>query len=445
MNAAGLRPLVTKEIRALLPAWIGAALAIGAAVLSGGRSHELGLIAYAFGSVVLGAQSVGHEYTHRTMAQLLSQPWSRRRLLAVKLTVLTTMVATLAAFAWLALLQPGEEYWVFATLLNALCLAPLLTMAARDPMAGVVFTGAAPVWLLLLGRYISAQALWAGTFAVAAAAAIAGWRMFMRLEAIDGRGAEMRAPEALRRWLAATLAASSEPVRTKRPVWMLVKKELHLQQMTFAVTAVWMVFWIVESASTRLVPGFVGLPLAVVAVLFGALEAMLIGSLASAEERQLGTHDWQVLLPMAAWRQWFVKAGTALGLAAVLSLGLPVLLGGGGVAFNAWYSGVIVFLTAGSLYVSSLCRSGLRALIVSAALLLAASMIVPRIAPADARPAAALFGVPAAAVVILMLWFAFENHRLAGQSTVRVVRQAMWIGGCLGVGAAVVGLLERSL
>jgi hypothetical protein len=441
MNAAGLRPLVTKEIRALLPAWIGAALAIGAAVPSGGRSHELGLIAYAFGSVVLGAQSVGHEYTHRTLAQLLSQPWSRRRILAVKLAVVTTMVATLAAFAWLVLLQPGEEYWVFATLLNALCLAPLLTMAARDPLAGVVFTGAAPVWLLVLGRYISARALWAGTFAVAAAAAFAGWRMFMRLEAIDGRGAEMRAPEAVRRWLAATFAAFSEPVRTKRPVWMLVRKELHLQQMTFAVTAVWIVFWIVESALTRLIPGFVGVPLSLVAVLFGALVAMLIGSLASAEERQLGTHEWQVLLPMAAWRQWIVKAATALGLAAVLSFGLPVLLGGGGVGFNPWYFGVIVFLTAGSLYVSSLCRSGLRALIVSAALMLAASVIEVRIAAASAHPPAARSAVPPAAVVILMLWFAFDNHRLAGHSAARISRQVLWIAGVMAAGVAIVSVV----
>jgi hypothetical protein len=223
-------------------------------------------------------------------------------------------------------------------------------------------------------------------------------------------------------------------------VWMLVKKELRLQQMTFAVTAVWVVFWAVESALPRLIPGFVGLPLALVAVLFGALLSMLIGSLASAEERQLGTHEWQVLLPMAAWRQWIVKAGTALGLAALLSFALPVLLGGGGVFFNAWYGGVILFLTAGSLYVSSLCRSGLRALIVSAALMLAASTIQLRITASYTRPVVPLFGVPAAAVVILMLWFAFDNHRLAGHSAVRISRQVLWIAGVLAAGAAIVSV-----
>ena len=44
---------------------------------------------------------------------------------------------------------------------------------------------------------------------------------------------------------------------------------------------------------------------------------LLAGSLASAEERQLGTRDWQGLLPVAAWRQWAVKVAVVL----LLSLG----------------------------------------------------------------------------------------------------------------------------
>ena len=54
--------------------------------------------------------------------------------------------------------------------------------------------------------------------------------------------------------------------------------------------------------------------------------SLLAGSLASAEERQLGTLEWHALLPMSARTQWTVKAGMAVGVAVVLGLGLPALL-----------------------------------------------------------------------------------------------------------------------
>ena len=53
---------------------------------------------------------------------------------------------------------------------------------------------------------------------------------------------------------------------------------------------------------------------------------ILIGSLASAEERQLGTLEWQTLLPSPAWQQWAVKVGVTFGLALLLGVGLPALL-----------------------------------------------------------------------------------------------------------------------
>ncbi len=47
--------------------------------------------------MALGAQSFGHEYSHRTLGLLLSQPADRRRLFLYKLGVLFVMLATLAA------------------------------------------------------------------------------------------------------------------------------------------------------------------------------------------------------------------------------------------------------------------------------------------------------------------------------------------------------------
>jgi hypothetical protein len=434
-----MRPLATKEIRALLPVWIASALAIAVTALSGPRNHEFGLIAYAFGSVTLGAQSIGHEYSGRTLTLLLSQPWSRRRLLCLKLAVLTVMLLTLAAFAWLTLLKPGDQVWVFVSLLNGLCLAPLLTMACRTPVAGVVFTGAAPFWIEAIGRYVSAGVLWGSTLTLYAAAAVAGWRLFMRLEAIDGPAQHVRLPRLLRRATAIAPAIADAP-RRRHPVWLLVKKELRLQQMTFAATGVCTLIWIAIAASTRIIPGFRGFPVSVVAILYGGLLALLIGSLASAEERQMGTLEWQVLLPMAAWKQWAVKVGTVLGLAAVLSFAIPVVLAAGSVSVNAWHAGVIFLLASSSLYVSSLCRSAVRALIVSAPVMLTLGISSQYLYVIAGWPRAGL-GVPLAAVGALMLWFAFENHRSAGHSAARVSQQIVWMAGSLALGFAIVTAL----
>ena len=57
------------------------------------------MLAYVLGSVALGALSMGHEYTGRTLTLLLSLPAHRRRLYLVKLGVLIAMLVTLGALA----------------------------------------------------------------------------------------------------------------------------------------------------------------------------------------------------------------------------------------------------------------------------------------------------------------------------------------------------------
>jgi hypothetical protein len=433
MTAGHLRPFVAKEFRALLPVWIASAIAIAAAVLSGPRNHELGLIAYGFGSVTLGSQSIGHEYTNRTLALLLAQPWSRRRLLLLKLAVLTVMLLALAAFASLTLLTPDDRAWLFLSLLNALFVAPLLTMACRTPVAGVVFTGAAPFWIEAIGKYVSGGVLRASVLTAVAAAAVAEWRLFMRLEAVDGTGSDLRLPSSES---APVVGGVPADAGRQHPVWLLVKKELHLQQMTFAAAGVCTLIWIGIGASTRIIPGFRGFPISAVAILYGGLLALLIGALASAEEREIGTLEWQAMLPMAAWKQWAVKVGTVLALAAVLSFVIPVLLAEGTVSFNVWHAGVILFLTTSALYVSSLCRSGLRALIVSGPVMLTFSIVSQYLYVAAGWPRAG-FAAPFGGAVVLMLWFALENHRSSGQSAGRVTQQVLWIAGCFALGVAV--------
>jgi len=158
----------------------------------------------------------------------------------------------------------------------------------------------------------------------------------------------------------------------------------------------------------------------------GLTLAWLIGSLASAEERHLGTLEWQTLLPVAAWQQWIVKVGVTLGLALVLALGLPTLFAIDGPQLHPGYIGLLIVLATGSLYVSSLCSSGLRTLTVSGPAILLVFFPLGRfLRPIDALAVSSFDLLLLASLLVLALVFAFENHRSAERNATRVGRQLL--------------------
>lgn len=486
-----------KEIRALLPTWVACTVAIAASAVVGDPIViGAGVFAYGLGSIALGAQSIGHEYSHRTLALLLSQPSDRRRLLLLKFGVLISMLVTLTLVAWSVLVNDNGEFtrgWtghepalLVVAALCSLFVAPWLTMLCRSTLAGMVLSVAVPGTLLFMGDVIGVAKygfgggalidrfkvafLWSGMFVVCAVAAVSSWRMFMRLEVIDGRGPEVQMP----RWLRGRIETRSESsglVRMRHPVCLLAKKELRLQQMTFVVVGLYSLGWATVSLLEHFIPEFRAVPLGPLTGLYGGLLSILIGSLASAEERQLGTLEWQVLLPMATWKQWIVKVGMALGLAVLLGIGLPALLGyitpSGDdlrdLAGRWWENTVlVVFLTMCSLYLSSLCTSGVRAMVLSLAVTLSALVVfqtVTSLAWRVVRQLSETAGrlprglgvgqfnsfrsvmfwltlVLLAGFVALLLRFAFLNHRSAERSARRVWWQAIWIAGFIVLGAA---------
>src|SRR6185295_7486037 len=88
----------------------------------------LGVFAYFLGIAGLGALSIGHEYSHRTLGMLLAQPARRQHILLVKLGVLAGMLLTVSAVAGafiFALGIPLREFGSPPTKL-ALLLMPLL-------------------------------------------------------------------------------------------------------------------------------------------------------------------------------------------------------------------------------------------------------------------------------------------------------------------------------
>ncbi len=504
-------PSVMKEARALFPLLLASVIATGArAVVGAGVFHgtvaSLGLLGYVFGSLALGAHSIGHEYSCRTLGILLAQPSDRRRLWLTKLGVVAAMLLMLNAAMWMWSVPRNDAdfnrawsgYGPELLFLSALFVAPWLTMLCRSSLAGIVFTGSL-FWLLWgasavffivkdgvnsrIGVNSLTLAVWT-MFGVCAFAAIAAWRRFMRLEAIEGRGADLRLPRWLRSGAEAASRAQTASSRGQSPVWMLVKKELHLQQMTLVIAALYVLCWATAALMDRFVPDFpVDFPLLPLTIMYFALLSIVIGSLASAEERQLGTLEWQVLLPMPIWRQWMVKVTVVIGLALALGVALPIALSYIHVSEDVRVQGTplwtdkvfvvrmtaaIVLLTACGLYLSSLSTAAVQALVLSIPVAFAGAAILPYVAdwaPSMAYKVVTHLGrrpnlirispnmyyrfwssdIPlaiAAGLAVLLLRFAMQNHRSAERSLSRLSRQAIGIVAYLAAGTVALTAFE---
>jgi beta-lactamase class A len=389
-RTASWGPAIRKEFRALLPACLALiAAVVGSVILGAHGVSGLALVAYVLGAATLGALSIGHEYGNGTLATLLAQPRSRRDLLVTKLVILTPMLLVFALAAHVVLFDSSGQLrgtgstppdWLVAAfalpMLGGLFVAPWLTMACRSTIAGAVFTMTLPgLWWIvgtLVGTWIGAEspegggvvALFAGTLATYLAGAVLGWRKFMQLEAIDARGGDVPLPA----WLVGRSMVQDRAAMTTTasPLWLLAKKEVRLHQMPIAAAALYVIGW-----SAILLLGHRE-PFFVLSLFYSGLISLLIGSLAAAEERQLGTAEWHALLPMATWKQWAAKIAVAAALTWALAVAVP--------AVAVWIAPppAVDFLptlttatlaTLGlmvtGLYVSSLCRSGLWALLIS--------------------------------------------------------------------------------
>jgi hypothetical protein len=416
------------------------------------------VLAFCWGVIALGAHSIGHEYAHRTLSLVLAQPVSRNRILTQKALVLLPMVLGLTMIASASFRIAGfERLWradglqtllVFAPL-SAISLAPLLSMLGRGTLPGIVFTIGIMGVLMVAGEFgatlrygfrdrpavelFKVALLWSTLPPVCAGAAIAAWRQFGRLQAIDGHR-DLQVPA----WLWPGPSGTAVGVRRQHPFLVMVRKELHLQQMTFVVVALYVAAWIALWALEHQAPEVPRLPLQLLTSIYLALLAILIGSVASAEERHLGTLPSQLLLPVAAWKQWTIKAATALGLALLLGIALPYVLytvappPDDRMPLRLWREpAIVILLTTLSLYVSSLCGSAVRAIVVAIpvatlsaiSITLVADIVISTVFPtaigplsraqiARIRTASEYAKLLSAAVVaFLLLRFAFVNYR----------------------------------
>lgn len=479
-RARTLTPHLWKEVRALAPT-LGAALA---AVLVGGASEDpalisFGLLGFAFGSIALGAQSMGHEFHSRTVGLLLTHPISRARTYLVKLVVLALMIATLTTITLPVygerLLQAASRDTQPAMLLMVatcgLFLAPFLTVLSRSTLAAVVFTIAIPgllatagdlvgVWIYgphnaLAVDHFKEDVFWRGIFTICGLAGIAGWWMFARLEVIEGHR-----DIALPGWL--TFAPRGNTRLATRPghfVRALLMKELRLQQIPYVLAALYAATVTMLPLLDRMTPTALGDAKGALTALYAGFVALLIGSLSSAQERHLGTLEWQTLQPVAGWKQWSLKVTVAWALAIVLGLVLPIVLG---VRHDSGrfrsipaesIAATLICLTTVGLYLSTLCRNSMSALVLTFPMIVASAAVSSafqrvlgsllyqsyiraggpprRYIPHDMSGPLLLFAV---GLVAVLLSLAFVNHRTSDRSAVRTAKQALAIGAYVAIG-----------
>ena len=459
-RAASLRPLVVKEVRAVLPLWAGAMVALAAASILRGRGYsDLGVIGYIFGVVSLGAHVIGHEYGHRTLPMLLAQPVSRRRLFAAKWLALLAMLTPIAVVA--AAVFASDRYrgndaprFVVLPILAAIFTTPLFTIICRNTLAGAVLGVSGPMTVWVVAMIVAWWAFGTAGDVVTAwfydhwislaliACPIFGaltWRAFERIEAVDGMPATLTLP----RWVGARSGT-----RRFSPWRASLAKELHLQQLTIAITLFYGVVWAVGVALRQQASPALVLPLEAVLLLYCLGLAIVIGSLASAEERQQGTLELQRLQPFSSLKQWIVKCGVVLGLALLLGVGLPTVLmrvitpPAGYVSMISYVGAnlvlLVLLLTAASLYISSLVGSGVKAMAWSLPAGIAAAIFIQTAQGAIVQVStrlgsplpvdymeASIAGSRVLTLVIVpvLLWFGYVNHTSAEHPLPRTLAQ----------------------
>jgi hypothetical protein len=410
-------PSLQMETWAQMP---GASLAFLAAavnaMLAKGVFESLSVfaaLAYALACLWICANAFGSEFEHRTLGQWLVQPRSRGDLYREKLGVAGGIAGTAAVIFFLTTGQSmGHDLLELALIFGSLLIlglasAPFFTLISRSTLAGFVFTLTVPMALYLILQTLldvyharvypdllyrsseEQEVLCVGGVIYLGAMALAGWRVFKRLEWREGGagGSSTLGLYALtgawdrwlgRRWLGKPATAQ------------LIRKELRLHVVPWLIAGILIGFWGLSLLIRKWAPeSELGVAasnpytVTLYAGILGVFIFLVTGASAIAEERVLGTLEWQWTQPIPMARQWRIKVGVATALALTLGLVLPaalVWLGFDAEALDtafgqpdwepiAAYAAALVALFATSLYASSVSQSSMKAVALTPMLL----------------------------------------------------------------------------
>jgi hypothetical protein len=389
-----------KEVRAILPALLLGAL-LGLLAILPMRNRELSdgnfisltftftLLLYPLACSGIGALAFGHDYIHRTLGSFLSLPiprskiwWMRLRISFLAMLPLAFLQIacfnSLALWAFFSGIHVNMDRWYLVLrvqaqsaavpMLSGLFLAPWLTLVSRSPLFGTIVSmilpfilGLISTSLLVASGFDQQETPWQPLrlipmIVLSIVFGILGWRKFKSLEVIDGEiGAAARC---------STRGLRADQIRRQSPMLQLFRKNLMLLRMPILLAVLGMLLTLFLNEGQA----------ALWTLVYPAAIVVLIGAVSSADERQLGVAEWQTLIPVAFWKQWTIKFFVTWLSALVAGVILPLLilylrtdelkkvssdfLQVGGVFVVA----SLGFITI-TLYVSSLCNSGLKALI----------------------------------------------------------------------------------
>jgi hypothetical protein len=491
-----MSPLIRKELRLILPFWgIAMFLAVAPAFVVPADPWLTGMNesiywAFGFGAILLGLAPFGQEFSLGTFSALLAQPLERRQMWKTKLwllllSALLVMLAFLVAahFRLASDLQESLERWLPAqraglpanmrledirkgalnfyhtefwfSCLGGGALVMLVGIAGgfwtsllfRQTGAALWFAILSPGVILVAAEVVGHLFLFHSTVFLVPAFAIyiVGGFIWARRMFFAAQDAQ---------WLGGTISllsfSSAKPqtesvtARRRKPLSALLRKEFQSHQVSLIVgfglmvlhicTLVFRRFYVLHHSSE--------LRFAVEAVpLLWLLLPWLIGCVAVAEERRLGTLESQHCLPVARRLQFAVKLaivmalGTTLGgimpciierlgslagisseiVSSVSSLSLPHFFATTGEMALA--AGIIAFI---SFFASTLTRNTLHALgaaVVSAAALIA---LLHCLSETVSLPHSyydypwedPLFITLVPVAILTVIWLSFSNYKL---------------------------------
>jgi len=373
-----MNPLLRKEIRLVLPAW-GLAMVLAAVPawlfwpapygLMAPAPGLLVFVSFAIGALLLGIAPFGQELSSGMFSIFLAQPMPRNRVWLLKTAVLTmalgialvtfclsihfrmeSLLETMKSTAWrnafsrqetpeqiLNLISEARRTaWIQSALIGGLAVAAAIggglwtTLFFRQISAALWFALLVPTGLTLLTLKIFGNAsnpvLALGMILVLGGYSIVGYgwarKLYLRAQDTQWTGGVIALPDWLSRSNSATAA---QPSGRRRPIRTLIRNELQANHINFLLAAGLLVLHLSVLVLRRLSGDYLAehrnlaMALESVPILWLAMPLM-IGSIAVAEERKLGTMEALLCLPTARRTQFAIKL--------IITLFLGVFLGG---------------------------------------------------------------------------------------------------------------------
>ena len=354
MTARTIR--LKKEARALL--WPWCALLIAGAlpvILANSYTKKLCGLSFFFGLPMLGALAFGNEFQQRTFSLWITQPLSRAQLWGEKMSVMLAAALSAGLVSGIGLFfytWPHLDFtWRVAAIvcvLVATASAPFFTLAARSTLGGFA----------LMTFYLSVVSLFVFKFSprmdeaplaglpAAAITAISvlglcyavlvlwlGVRKLVRFQVIGGSAdsdllmvGPSLMPEVMASWLRC---------RPSGALGNLIRKEIRLLR-PLGLSTLLALLYLALAAMFRLITEFpirpghpeLALKFAVFVTLgsFFLLAPVFAGLLSLGEDRTSGTHAWHMTLPIAPFRQWFIKLAMAMLAGFTSAVLLPLIV-----------------------------------------------------------------------------------------------------------------------